>query len=347
MSRPHPLSADRASAIIAAFADQRVVVVGDMVADEYIFGTPGRVSREAPVVVLEYTGRRLVPGGATNVAVNLRALGAAVSVVGVIGDDQMGRELRQALINLSVDTSGLVIDPDRPTSTKTRIVGGGPQVVRQQMVRIDRADSSPLRGAARSSLFDAARGLLAGASGLILSDYEHGVIDPELIALCLQSERAGSMVTTVDAHGDLARFQGVSLATPNQPEAEAALGRVLPDLDSLREGGRQLLSRMDAEGLLITRGGLGMVVMDRHGLFIDLPAHLVEVRDATGAGDTVSAVATLALGAGAGLPEAARLGTVAAGLVVRRLGAATVTGAELAAACKDMPARANFPDDGT
>jgi rfaE bifunctional protein kinase chain/domain len=349
MSGPYPLTRDRASAIIAAFADQRIVVVGDMVADEYIFGTPSRVSREAPVVVLEYTGRRLVPGGATNVAVNLRALGAAVSVVGVIGDDQMGRELREALINLCVDTSGLVIDPDRPTSTKTRIVGGGPQVVRQQMVRIDRANSNPLRGAARMRLFGAARELLAGATGLILSDYEHGVIDPELIALCLHPAHAGTMVTTVDAHGDLSRFQGISLATPNQPEAEAALGRALPDLPALREGGRQLLSQMDAEGLLITRGGLGMVVMDRHGLFVDLPAYQqAEVRDATGAGDTVSAMATLALSAGATLLEAARLGTVAAGLVVRRLGAATVSSAELAMAIgNEAPLRAKFSEDGT
>ena len=349
MNSPRHFVPARVSEIIDAFAGQRIVVIGDMVADEYIFGDPCRVSREAPVVVLEYTGRRLVPGGATNVAVNLRALGADVSVVGVIGDDQMGRELAGALHALSVDTSGLVVDSERPTSTKTRIVGGGSQVVRQQMVRIDRADSSAVRGVARARLFDAARTLLTGASGLIFSDYEHGVIDPELIALCLHPERRGSMVTTVDAHGDLARFQGISLATPNQPEAEAALGRAMPDLEALGEGGRELLSRMDAAGLLITRGSLGMVAMDRHGLFIDLPAYQhAEVRDATGAGDTVSAVATLALGAGATLPEAARLGTVAAGLVVRRLGAATVTGIELAGAARgETPPVVNFSEDST
>jgi rfaE bifunctional protein kinase chain/domain len=349
MNSPRHFAPDRASAIIGAFARQRIVVIGDMVADEYIFGTPGRVSREAPVVVLEYTGRRLVPGGATNVAVNLSALGASVSVVGVVGDDQMGRELAGALQALSVDSSGLVVDADRPTSTKTRILGGGSQVVRQQIVRIDRADSSVVRGPARVRLFDAARRLLDGASGLIFSDYEHGVIDPELIALCLRAERRGKMVTTVDAHGDLARFQGISLATPNQPEAEAALGRALPDLDALCAGGRQLLSRMDAEGLLITRGSLGMVAMDRHGLLVDLPAYQpAEARDATGAGDTVSAVATLALGAGATLTEAALLGTVAAGLVVRRLGAATVTAGELADAVQsETPPVVNCSEDGT
>ncbi len=349
MNSPRRIPPERLSAIIGAFARQRIVVIGDMVADEYIFGAPSRVSREAPVVVLEYAGRRLVPGGATNVAVNLRALGASVSVVGVVGDDEMGRELAGALQALSVDISGLIVDGDRPTSTKTRIVGGGSQGVRQQMVRIDRADSSPVRGPARARLFDAARGLLGGASGLIFSDYEHGVIDPELIALCLRPEKRGTLVTTVDAHGDLARFQGISLATPNQPEAEAALGREMRDLDALCEGGRQLLTRMDAEGLLITRGSLGMVALNRQGLFIDLPAYQpAEARDATGAGDTVSAVATLALGAGATLTEAARLGSVAAGLVVRRLGAATVTADELTAAAQsETPGVVNISEDST
>ncbi len=328
--RLHP---HRAAALLAAFAGAHIVVVGDMVADEYLFGTPARVSREAPVVVLEYAGRHMLPGGATNVAVNLQALGAAVSVVGVIGDDVQGRELTEALQVLGVDTTGLVVDPSRPTSTKTRIVGGGVQVVQQQIVRIDRADSRPLDGRARDLLFDAAHQLLAQASGLILSDYEHGVIDPELIALCLHGQECTARVTTVDAHGDLTRFRGVSLATPNQPEAEATLGRRLPDAAALRIGGHELLEQMDAAGLLITRGSLGMAVVDRDGLFVELPAFQVaEVRDATGAGDTVSAVATLVLEAGGSLLEAALLSNVAAGLVVRRLGAATVTREELASA---------------
>ena len=339
----------RVAAILESFAAQHVVVAGDMVVDEYIFGTPCRISREAPVLVLEYTGRRLVPGGATNVAVNLRALGAAVSVVGVIGDDPSGRELAGALAAQGIDTTGLVVDARRPTSTKTRVVGGGAQGVRQQVVRIDRADSSPIEGASRQELFSAADHLLARAGGLILSDYEHGVIDPELIDCCLAWHRRRDMVTTVDAHGDLSRFHGVSLATPNQPEAEAALGRVLPDLSALREGGRELLDRMDGAGLLITRGSLGMVVLDREGLFEALPARQVgEVVDVTGAGDTVSAVATLALGGGATLLEAAILGNLAAGLVVQRLGAASASRGELAsAALLQSPEREKIPDQGT
>jgi rfaE bifunctional protein kinase chain/domain len=307
-----------------------VVVVGDMVADEYIVGTPARISREAPVVILEFKERQLVPGGATNVAVNLRALGAAVRVIGVVGDDQAGRELTAALQQRGIDTAGLIIDPDRPTSTKTRIMGGGVQVVQQQMVRIDRVDSSPLDGAPKRAVLEVVEAMLHDATAMILSDYEHGVIDPEVIGICLAAAAREGIISTVDAHGDLYRFRGVTLATPNQPEAEAMLGRAMRDAAELRSGGRELLDGMAARGLLITRGSLGMAVLDREGLFLELPPfHIAEVRDATGAGDTVAAVATLALAGGAALWEAAVLSNAAGALVVRKLGAATTSPEEL------------------
>ena len=333
MSTPAPLDPVRLASLIERFRARKVVVLGDMVADEYIYGTPVRISREAPVVVLEYARRDLVPGGATNVAVNLRSLGASVAVIGVIGSDRHGQELADRLEAMGIDTTGLVVDPDRPTSTKTRIIGGGAQVVQQQLVRIDRVADAPLAPAPRLRLLDAAESSLRGAEALILSDYEHGVIEPELIARCLPGAVAAGLVTTVDAHGGLYRFQGVTLATPNQPEAEAVLGRELRDIAALRAGGAELLAGMHARGLLLTRGGLGMAVFDREGLFEQLPAYSqVEVRDATGAGDTVAAVATLVLAAGGSLLEAATLANVAAGLVVRRFGAASVTPKELAEA---------------
>jgi rfaE bifunctional protein kinase chain/domain len=324
------LAPERISSLVAAFADQHVVVVGDMVADEYIFGRPARISREAPVLVLEFARRQLVPGGATNVAVNLRALGARVSVVGIIGDDENGRELTSMLERAGIDIQGLVVDAGRPTSTKTRITAGGSQVVQQQIVRVDRVMQSPLAPTAKQHLLAAVDRSLADATGLILSDYENGVIEPEVIARCLPPAGRAGLVTTVDAHGDLFRFQGVTLATPNQPEAQAMVGRELPDLASLREGGRWLLAGLNAEALLITRGDQGMVALDRAGQFLELPAfNQAEVSDVTGAGDTVAATATLALCAGASLVEAAVFGDVAAGLVVRRLGAATTSPAEL------------------
>jgi D-glycero-beta-D-manno-heptose-7-phosphate kinase len=326
------LSIARAADLLDRFALQHVVVAGDMVADEYIYGTPVRISREAPVLVLEFSRRTLVPGGATNVAVNLRALGASVSVIGAIGPDAVGRELRQVLEARGIDTAGLVVDPDRATSTKTRIMGGGAQVVAQQMVRIDRVVSTPLHGAAKACLLDATAQALESATALIVSDYEHGVIDPELIDACLPEAERRDLVTTVDAHGGLYRFKGVSLATPNQPEAEGMLGRPLPDLEALRQGAEELLAGMQARNLLITRGSLGMVAIDRDGHFAELPAYnRAEVLDTTGAGDTVAATATLALAAGATLVEAAQLGSIAAGMVVRRLGAATVSRDDLLA----------------
>ncbi|HWE61463.1 MAG TPA: PfkB family carbohydrate kinase [Chloroflexota bacterium] len=337
------LAPDRLNALIDAFARQRVVVVGDMVADEYIYGRPTRISREAPVLVLEFTRRHLVPGGATNVAVNLRALGARVQVVGMVGDDATGRELTAMLEAAGIETAGLIVDPDRPTCTKTRIAAGGSQVVQQQIVRVDRVTSGPLAPVPKQALLRAAARALDGATGVILSDYENGVIDPEVIKRCLPATTQDGLVTTVDAHGDLFRFQGVTLATPNQPEAEAMLGHPLPDLEALRAGGQWLLNGMNAQGLLITRGDQGMFAMDQHGLFAELPAfNQAEVSDVTGAGDTVAATATLALCAGATLLEAAMIGNVAAGLVVRRLGAATTNGEELLHAFRAL----NLPHDG-
>jgi rfaE bifunctional protein kinase chain/domain len=320
----------RVAELLDRFTEQHVVVVGDMVADEYIFGTPQRISREAPVVVLEFNKRILLPGGATNVAVNLRTLGAAVSVVGVIGDDAVGAELRAALVGHGIGTDGLIVDPDRPTSTKTRIVGGGVQVVQQQIVRIDRMISNPLAGKSKAAVLRSLSLTLDEASAVILSDYEHGVIDPDVGTLCLAESRRSGLVTTVDAHGDLFRFKGMTLATPNQPEAEATLGRSLMGESELLAGCTDLLAGMEAQGVLITRGSLGMVALDSEQNYIVVPAlNHVEVRDATGAGDTVAAVATLVLASGGTLGEAAVIGNVAASVVVRHFGAATVTRPEL------------------
>jgi D-glycero-beta-D-manno-heptose-7-phosphate kinase len=331
----HTVSYTRIEQLMRGFARQRVVVVGDMVADQYIHGTPQRISREAPVIVLEFSHRQLVPGGATNVAVNLRALGAHVDVIGVIGDDAEGLELRGALDSAGIGTSGLITDPGRPTSTKTRIVGGGTQVVPQQIVRIDRMSSSHVSGAVRDSLLAEARRALRIATGLILSDYEHGVIDPEVAGLCLQHRETSEMVTTVDAHGDLFRFSDMTLATPNQPEAEATLGRPLNGADDPRAGCAELLHGLRAQGVLITRGSHGMVALDSQGTYTELPASIfAEVRDVTGAGDTVAAVATLTLCAGGTLHEAAVIGNAAAGQVVRHFGAATVSTPVLLAALR-------------
>ncbi len=325
-----PTSA-RLHATLQGFAGRRVLVLGDMLADEYIIGRPSRLSREAPIPVLEWVDRYIVPGGATNLARNCRALGAMVAVCGTIGDDEPGRALAACLADEGIATTGLVSEAGRPTATATRVIGGGPQIVSQQIARIDRVVREPIATETQARLIAFLEGAIPDYDALVVSDYEHGVIAPALIAAALPLARQHGLTITVDAHGDLGRFVGITIATPNQDEAAASLGRPLRTDDDLCRAGRDLARQMDAQGVLITRGSEGLSLVERDGACQHLPAAaLSEVRDATGAGDTVSAVMTLALAAGAAPLDAARLSNLAAGIVVRRLGAAIVTPEELA-----------------
>jgi len=318
--------------LVALFTGRRVLVLGDMVADEYIIGRPVRLSREAPIPVLEWTDRYIVPGGATNLARNARALGGEVAVAGVIGRDEPGAALRERLIAEGIGIAGLVEEAGRPTSTKTRVVGGSSQVVSQQIARIDRVVSTEIDDAAKRHIIDYLRRELPACDALIVSDYENGVINRDIIDAALPLAHDHGLPITVDAHGDLWRFQHVTVATPNQDEAAATLGRALRGDDDVCRGAGELVRAMHARGVLITRGSEGMTLVEADGACRHLPAsQLSEVRDATGAGDTVSATVTLALTAGATLLEAAHLGNLAAGIVVRRLGAATTTQEQLAA----------------
>ncbi len=323
---------DRLRALVALFAGRCVLVLGDMVADEYIIGRPARLSREAPIPVLEWTGRYIVPGGATNLARNVRALGGEVAVAGVIGRDEPGATLRARLVEDGIGIAGLVEEGGRPTSTKTRVVGGSAQVVSQQIARIDRVVSTEIDDEAKRHIIAYLGRELPHVDALIVSDYENGVINGDIIAAALPLAHEHGLTVTVDAHGDLHRFRGITVATPNQDEAAATLGRPLRGDDDVCRGGAELVRAMRARGVLITRGSEGMTLVEADGACRHLAASaLSEVRDATGAGDTVSATVTLALTAGATLLEAAHLGNLAAGIVVRRLGAATTTREQLAA----------------
>lgn len=319
---------ERLRAILRSCRGQRVLVLGDMVADEYIVGRPARLSREAPIPVLEWVDRYVVPGGATNLARNVRSLGGEVAVAGVIGRDEIGQVLRLRLIDEGIGVEGLVEEEGRPTSTKTRVVGGSPQVVSQQIARIDRVVHAEIGDAAKAHIIAYLQRELPRVDALIVSDYENGVINADIIAAALPLAAARRLITTVDAHGDLLRFKGVTLATPNQDEAAATLQTILRDDDDVCRGGAELVRGMEAQGVLITRGSEGMTLVEAGGTchHIRVPeSRMSEVRDATGAGDTVSAAVTLALTAGASLLEAAYLSNSAAGVVVRRLGAATAT----------------------
>ncbi len=326
---------DRATLFAAAeaFAAQRVLVLGDMLADEYIIGRPSRLSREAPIPVLEWVDRYIVPGGATNLARNCRALGATVAVCGTIGVDDPGQALTARLLAEGIDTTGLIVEPGRPTATATRVIGGGAQIVSQQIARIDRIVREPIAETTQAQLIAFLEQQLASYDALVISDYEHGVIAPAVIAAALQLAQQAQLTITVDAHGDLGRFVGITIATPNQDEAAASLGRPLYTADEVRAAGQDLAMQMAADAVLITRGSEGMTLVERTGATLSLPAAaLSEVRDATGAGDTVSAVVTLALAAQSSATTAAHLANLAAGIVVRRLGAVVVPPDELAAA---------------
>lgn len=325
-------SPGRLRGLLAGLAGRRVLVLGDLVADEYIVGRPTRLSREAPIPVLEYVDRYIVPGGATNVARNARALGGTVAVAGVIGRDAAGTALCARLTADGIAVDGVVEDAERPTSTKTRVIGGSPQVVSQQIARIDRVVHTLISAADTARIVAYLQRAIPQVDALLISDYEHGVITPAIIDAALPLAAQQSLIVTVDAHGGLFRFKGITVATPNQDEVAAALGTPLQTDEEVYRGGQALVRGMAARGAIITRGSEGMTVVEADGAWHHLAAStLHEVRDATGAGDTVSATVTLALAAGATLLEAAYLGNLAAGLVVQRLGAATTSVTELEA----------------
>jgi rfaE bifunctional protein kinase chain/domain len=321
--------------LVRRFAGKRVLVVGDMVADEYIVGAPMRVSREAPVLILAERDRYIVPGGATNPGVNARACGAEVFLTGVIGADASGERLQARLRHYGIHMDGLVVEGSRPTSTKTRILAGDAQLVQQQIVRVDAIDDSNLSDACIRKIITYLQEVIPTVDALILSDYENGVISPDIISTAIPLALEHKKVITVDAHGDLVRFQGATALTPNQPEAESTLGIRITNRQSLEAAGHELLQKTNARGVLITRGAEGMSLFEEGESPLHLPAsNLTEVFDPTGAGDTVAATFTLALAAGGNMAEAATLANIAAGLVVRRVGNATNTPAELMAAVR-------------
>jgi rfaE bifunctional protein kinase chain/domain len=327
------IAASRLRLLIESFGDKRVLVIGDMVADEYLIGRPTRINREAPVLILELDEERIVPGGATNVGVNVRSLGADVFLAGVVGNDAPGQRLRQAIADVQMHQEGVITDTSRPTSTKTRVIAGSSQIVSQQVVRIDRVDQSEVCEPYKGLILSYIQQILPSMDAIMLSDYANGVISPEIIDACIPAARALNKIVVVDAHGSLSRFQGVTALTPNQPEAEQELGMTINTEDELNEAGRRLLTGSNARGVLITRGSEGMSLFEQGQEPLHMPVfplpNTSKVVDTNGAGDTVAATFTLALTTGATMAEAAYLANASAARVVRLLGCASNTAAEL------------------
>jgi rfaE bifunctional protein kinase chain/domain len=322
----------RLAEFVRGFVGRRVLVVGDLIADQFVSGEISRVSREAPVLILRHERTETVPGGAANCALNLATLGARPSVVGVVGDDEPGRALVDRLKAGGVDCGGVAVEPSTRTTTKVRILAGQAHAPRQQVVRVD-YESGPVSDARLlEEIASRACEGLGGAEALIVSDYNYGVVSEALTARLREASRAGETPVLVDSRFRLKEFAGFTSATPNEDEVEQAEGRRFDGAGELAEAGERLRAALGFRSLLVTRGKHGMMLLEEGAAPLTLDAvgsH--DAVDVTGAGDTVIATYALALASGAGFADAARLANHAGGVVVLKRGTACVHAHELLA----------------
>jgi rfaE bifunctional protein kinase chain/domain len=311
------------------FSQVRVLVVGDLTLDEFLTGQVERLSREAPVLILRHEHTQQIPGGGANAVYNLAKLNGHVQVAGLVGEDIQGQVLSNIFQQAGVDITGIFAEGDRPTVTKTRISGHARQSVTQQIVRVDRKSDDLPNINLQLQLAAYIKQQIAQVDAVVCSDYGDGVLTPPVIQAAIAHK-----LTIVDTQKDLDRFAGATLFTPNLPEAELAVGYAINSADQLTKAGRDLLKLTQAQLILITRGDEGMSLFSHtaDGQMTEqhIPAfNRTDVYDVTGAGDTVVAGMTLALGLGASPWEAAVLGNLAASIVVRHFGTATTNITEM------------------
>jgi rfaE bifunctional protein kinase chain/domain len=335
----HSKESERLRKIVESFPKITVTVVGDLVADEFVFGEISRVSREAPVLILKHRERSVVPGGGANAIHNLAELGVNVLPVGVVGDDELGRLLLKSFRHKHIPVVGVLKDKSYTTVTKTRILAGMAHTARQQVVRVDREPASEPNRHLKRELVLAAREYSRASDALLISDYGYGAAAPAILnAIRYRSGRDGVPVV-LDSRYRMLQYSGVTAATPNEPEVEDALAvRIGHDWTQLCSAADQIMSRMRLQSLVITRGRDGMAAFTRRHKPIDIPIFgSDQVADVTGAGDTVIATFTAALAAGASTEEAAHLANYAGGIVVMKRGTATVSQQELLRAIAQAP----------
>lgn len=322
--------------ILKNFDAARIMVIGDLILDEFIWGKAERISPEAPVPVVWAESQSHMPGGASNVAHNIASLGAKVFLLGVIGDDKNGHILVEKLRQKNVNCDGLLVDPARPTTVKTRIIAA-----HQQMVRVDWENVEPLSPDKTKLLIEGVRAELDNIDAVVIEDYGKGVVTPVLLKNVISLARKHKKIITVDPKVEhFSYYKGVTAMTPNEKEASAGSGiKIVTDADVDRAGWK-LLKRLGCEGVLITLGEKGMKLFSAprrssagrragKGSIIHVPTVAQEVFDVSGAGDTVISVFTLALACGVKMEEAAALSNVAAGIVVGKVGVAVVTKEEI------------------
>lgn len=306
---------------LARFPKVRVLVVGDLMMDHYIWGTVDRISPEAPVPIVRVVSESLRLGGAANVLNNVLGLGGQGMVCGVIGPDEMGMKLVEALKERGVETDGIIVERRRTTTKKTRIIAH-----QQQVVRFDRETTRPAGPEIARRIAEVIQRRIADLDALVISDYAKGAVTPELITAVLEKARRRRLPVIVDPKiPNFPQYRGVTVITPNAYEAASATGMTLTDEAAVERCGRAILRQLRCQAVLITRGEHGASLFEQAGATTHIPAMAKQVFDVTGAGDTV--VGTLALGLGAGAPmrEAAALANYAAGVVVGVVGTATVT----------------------
>jgi rfaE bifunctional protein kinase chain/domain len=335
----HPKEVDRLKKIVESFPKITVTVLGDLVADEFVFGEISRVSREAPVLILRHRERSVVPGGGANAANNLADLGINVLPVGVVGDDEPGRLLLKYFRHKRIAVSGVLKDKSYSTITKTRILAGMTHTARQQVVRIDREPQEPPNAHLTRELYLAARNYAHASDAVLVSDYGYGAATPAIVTALREKGKLGSVPIILDSRYRMLQYSGITATTPNEPEVEEALGvRIGQDWNKVIAAGQQVMERMKLQSLVITRGRDGMVAFDVKHKPVDVPIFgSDQVTDVTGAGDTVIAAFTAALAAGATTEEAAHLANYAGGIVVMKRGTATVSQAELLHALEQSP----------
>ncbi len=321
--------------IVQAFSGKKVVVLGDLVADQYILGYTSRVSREAPVLILRYDSERILLGGGANAFHNIHTLGGTPLPVGVVGDDSMGERVLGIMREKRIETMGILKVQGWRTVTKTRILAGGLHTVKQQVVRIDKEPEASLPPQVQREVTSRFLEMASEADAIMISDYGYGVVSPKTgEVLKPWGERCP---VVLDSRHRILEFKGVTAATPNEPETATAVGKDRLEDRDVEWAGEHLLKITGNKAILITRGKKGMALFLDTGEIYHIPIFGTdEVADVTGAGDTVIATFSLSLAAGASFLEAARLANYAGGIVVMKSGTASVSQIELLGAVKEQ-----------
>lgn len=323
---------------IKKLTEPKILVIGDLAIDEMIYGDAERISREAPVLILQHTRTKLILGGASNAAHNASTLNSGkVGVIGVCGDDYQSAQLIETFEKANVDCKYIVKDSTRKTTTKTRISGSITTSITQQIVRIDRQTNSPVNEITENKIIENIEKAIPEYDAIILSNYHIGTLTKKIIETAIKLANKYNKVIVADAQRDLGIYKNITSMTPNLPDTEKAVGFEIHSDEDLKKAGDKLLSETRAKSILITCGADGMFVTEPKKIYTKIPVfNKSEVFDVTGAGDTVTAVYTLALAAGADFVHAAIIGNIAASIVVRQFGCATTTIDELLAAAQKL-----------